>query len=226
MKLSVIVPVYNEHETVLTLLSKLKAVGIEKEILVIDNCSTDGTRELLGSLDDSALTILFQPRNYGKGTSVRKGIAESRGDYVVMQDADLEYDPQDLVRLLEVAEAGHPVVFGSRLLNASTESKGESPFYLGRLFVSLVFRFLYFCPMTDVATCYKFMRSDVAKALNLKSRGFDLDFEIAAKLRKAGHEIHEVPISYYPRSRKQGKKLRARDGLRALWTLLRYRFAD
>lgn len=223
-KLTVIIPVYNERVTFPTLLARVQAVAIDKEILVVDNCSTDGTRELLQQLSGERLKVVLQPQNFGKGMSVRTGIERAQGEYLIVQDADLEYNPQEIRRLLERAEAGAPVVFGSRLLG----EKPVVPFShaLGRDFLNFLFRLLYGASITDVATCYKLMRTDIAQSLTLRSTGFDLDYELSAKLRKAGYPIVEVPVSYRPRTLKEGKKLRWTVGLQALWVLLKYRLVD
>lgn len=227
MKLTVIIPVYNERGTILELLSRVQAVGIEKEILIIDDGSTDGTRELLRTVSAPDVEVFYHPRNQGKGASVRTGIARARGEYVIVQDADLEYDPGDYSRLLTAAEThGWPVVFGSRLRPDADNREWSRWFRFGRRFLTWVFRVLYRCAVTDVATCYKLMRTEVVQRLRLRSSGFDLDFELPAKLCRAGVPIHEAPINYYPRSMAQGKKIRARHGLSAVYTLIKYRFVD
>ncbi len=228
MKLSVIIPVYNEQNTFRTLFEKVQAVDVDKEIIIVDNCSTDGTREILSELSSNRnerLRIVLQPQNYGKGTSVRVGIQLADGKYLIVQDADLEYDPQDYPKLLAAAEEGkHPVVYGSRLMAMGVQEHKSPLFYFGRTFLSDVFSLLYGQRITDVSTCYKLIRTDVAQSLPLKCCGFDLDFEISAKLARRGYHIHEVPISYHPRTVAEGKKLRLRDGWIALWTLVRCRF--
>jgi glycosyltransferase involved in cell wall biosynthesis len=228
MKLSVIIPVYNEQNTFRTLFEKVQAVEVDKEIIVVDNCSTDGTRDVLSELSSNRgepLRIVLQPQNYGKGTSVRVGIQLADGKYLIVQDADLEYDPQDYPKLLQAADEGaRAVVYGSRLMAMGVQEHKSPLFYFGRTFLSDVFSLLYGQRITDVSTCYKLIRTDVAQSLNLKCSGFDLDFEISAKLARRGHRIHEVPISYNPRTAAEGKKLRLRDGWTALWTLVRCRF--
>jgi glycosyltransferase involved in cell wall biosynthesis len=223
-KLTVIIPVYNERQTFPTLLARVQAVDIDKEILVVDNCSTDGTRELLQQLSGERLEVVLQPRNFGKGMSVRTGIKRARGEYLIVQDADLEYNPEEIRSLLERAEAGAPVVFGSRLLGGKPVVPLSHA--LGRDFLNLLFRVLYGARITDVATCYKLMRTDIAQSLTLRSTGFDLDYELPAKLCKAGYPIVEVPVSYRPRTLAEGKKLRWTVGFRALWVLLKYRLVD
>lgn len=222
-KLTIIIPVYNEAETFPVLFERVRALPVDKEILVIDNVSTDGTREQVAALaDQPGVRVVLQEANLGKGNSVRTGIGLAQGEYLVIQDADLEYEPTEILDLLALAEAGHDAVFGSRLLR----NPPPVPFHhaLGRDLLNLVFRLLYRARVTDVATCYKLLRTRIAQALPLTSLGFDLDYEIACRLRRRGVEIVELPITYRPRTIAEGKKLRWTDGLRALWTLLRFRF--
>ena len=241
MKLSVLMPVYNERATWRRILELVEAVEIDKEIIIVDNRSTDGTREELAellasgkagdALSDCRLRVVLQPQNLGKGSSVRRALELARGEFVVVQDADLEYDPHDYLNLLAAAErgGGRTAVFGTRLLRGSAARRGmpKTSFYYGRIGLSLAFRTLYGTPLSDVATCYKLLQREVAQSLNLRGSGFELDFEIPAKLRRRGVRIVEVPISYHPRTEIEGKKIRAgRDGLRALWTLVKYRFVS
>jgi glycosyltransferase involved in cell wall biosynthesis len=255
MKLSVLMPVYNECATLREILKRVGDVPIEKEIVLVDNCSTDGTREMLqemlargeavpGETIDSEVAVdhwgtvvrvILQERNKGKGSSVRRALAASRGEWIIVQDADLEYDPQDYLKLLAAAQKweaapgrkGRDVaVFGTRLSRGSVARRNQlqDAFLLGRIGLSVAFRVLYATSLSDVATCYKLMRRRVAQSLDLQANGFDLDFEIAARLRRRGVRIVEVPISYQPRGKGEGKKIRAvQDGSRALWTLLKYR---
>ena len=160
---------------------------------------------------------------------MRRALQLARGEWVIVQDADLEYDPQDYLKLLAVAEKGknRQAVFGSRLIRGSEarSQQTRTPFYYGRIGLSLLFRVLYASPLSDVATCYKLMRRDLAQSLPLRGSGFELDFEIPARLRRRGVRIYEVPVSYHPRTELEGKKIRVvHDGLRAAWTLLKYRF--
>jgi len=223
MKLSVIMPVYNERSTVLEVLDRVRAVPVEKEVIIVDNLSTDGTRELLEQLELPQVRVVFQAANMRKGNSVKRGIAAAAGEFLVIQDADLEYDPQDHVALLAAAEADDVVAaFGSRPLGA--EARGtrlpSTVFGIGRSWITSYFRLLYGSRLTDIATCYKLMRTEVARSLDLQRDGFDLDFEIACKLtrlaRLTGKRLAEVPIFYAPRTVAQGKKIRWQDGLPAL----------
>ena len=228
MKLSVIMPAYNERDTILTALERVKAVEIEKEIIVVDNCSTDGTRELLRQIDDDDIPstgsghcrIIFQPQNYGKGTSIRTAIPYCTGDYTIIQDADLEYDPQDWHTLVDLAlEEDLDAVYGSRVLGGPKAI--YTHFYWGVSFLTFLTNLLFRANLTDVATACKMVRTSVFQELKLNCAGFDLDFELTDKLLKNGYQIVEVPVSYNPRSFEEGKKIRAKDGLKALYTILR-----
>jgi len=222
LKLTIVIPVYNERGTVMTVLEKVKALPVSKEIIVIDNLSTDGTRELLETVSDPEIRVVLQSKNLGKGTSVKLGFAMAKGEWVIIQDADLEYEPSDILRLLEHAEkTGEVAVFGSRLLTGNPQ--GMLAFYIGRVVLNLIFRLLFGAKTTDVATCYKLVRSDIAKRLRLRCSGFDLDFELASALRRLGYNIAEVPITYRPRTIAEGKKIRPMDGVKAIATMLRVR---
>ncbi|HAZ64770.1 MAG TPA: glycosyl transferase [Armatimonadetes bacterium] len=219
--LSVIVPVYNEVATLPTVLDAVRALPVDLELIVIDNVSTDGTRELVASLaSEPRTTVYLQPENLGKGSSVRVGLALARGRWTVVQDADLEYRPSDLLGLLARAqECPGAAVFGSRLL----ATKPDVPWHhaLGRDLLNALFRWLYRARLTDVATCYKLVPTAAAQSLVLSALGFDLDYELPARLRQAGVEIVELPVWYDPRTLAEGKKLRWTAGLDALGALLR-----
>ena len=249
-KLTVIIPCFNERRTILEIIRRVNALPVPKEVIVVDNCSTDGTRDLLlgcrtgsGPLPErsdvpgllptipgqrivaaAGFALVLQPRNFQKGMSVRTGIALAEGEYVVCQDADLSITRPDLLRLLEHAErTGAAAVFGSRL--AGARHAPVDAFQFGRVALTRLFRLLYGGEVTDVATCYKLMRTAVARSLELKTSGFDLDFEIPARLRRRRYRIEDVSISYSPRTRAEGKKIRWRDGLSAAWTMLECRVA-
>ena len=223
MKLSVIMSAYNERDTILTALERVKAVEIEKETIIVDNFSTDGTRELLQRIDDDDIRIIFQPENYGKGTSIRTAIPYCTGDYTIIQDADLEYDPQDWHKLVDVAlEKDLDAVYGSRVLGGPKAI--YTHYYWGVGFLTFLINLLFGANLTDSATACKMVRTKVLQELKLTCAGFDLDFELTDKLCKNGYEIIEVPISYNPRSFEEGKKIRGKDGLKALFTILRDRF--
>ena len=231
MKLSVIVCVFNERETILELLNRVQqadlGAGWECEVIVVDNHSTDGTRELLQQLKAtlrSDLTVIFQTQNLGKGNSVRAAIPLCSGDFCITQDADLEYHPRHFARMLRYAnEHGLDVVYGSRVLGGGRYHSYAVNYWAVRLLTALT-NVLFSVSYTDVATNYKLMRTSVLKSLHLTCSGFDLDFELSNKLALATRKIGEVPIDFEPRTFAQGKKIRARDGMRAFLVILRDRF--
>jgi dolichol-phosphate mannosyltransferase len=227
MKLSIIVCTYNEQPTIQTVLDRIQAVDfgpdVDTEILVIDNCSTDGTRDILKAVTASNVKVIYQPQNMGKGMSIRTGIDHMTGDYGVIQDADLEYHPNELPKLLvEALKHDAAAVFGSRVLGGHAKYKYAYA-YFGVRVMSKVTNRLFGSRLTDVATAIKMVRSDVFKSLNLVCTGFDLDFELVDKILLAGHTIREVAIDYVPRTYEEGKKIQVTDGLRGLLIMLRDR---
>ncbi len=227
MKLSIIICTLNERDTVLTVLDRVRGVdlgaGWEKEIILVDNFSTDGTRELLQNLNPSGARVIFHPRNLGKGTSVRTAIQHCTGDYAIIQDADLEYDPADYWLYLEAVEESQPAaVYGSRMLGGRARYEYVAN-YLGVRFLTWLTNTLYGSRLTDVATGAKMVRMDVLRSLKLTGSGFDLDFELTDKILRAGYEIVEIPASYQPRTVAEGKKIRPWDGLGALKVIIRDR---
>jgi dolichol-phosphate mannosyltransferase len=221
-KLSVIMPVYNERSTALRVLDRVLAVPIHKEVILVDNCSTDGTRDILSSIHAEQVRVILHPANLGRGTSVRTGLEYCSGDYTITQGADLEYDPEEWPLLIEKALAGDlDAVFGSRTLGGRRVYIYAQNYY-GILFFNALINLLYGSHYTDSGTECKMIRTPVYRALGLQCSGFDLDFEICARLALHGCAYGEVPISYHPRSMAQGKKLRA---VAALRVVLRERFA-
>ncbi len=226
-KLSVIICCYNERATIRQVIDRTAAVdlgpGWTREILVIDNFSTDGTREILQQIDDPQVRVILHERNKGKGMSIRTGIEHMTGDYMIIQDADAEYDPAEHTRFcLHADETGAAAIFGSRVLGGQVRYKYAHA-YLGVRVLTAMTNLLFGGRLTDVATATKMVRADVVKSLNLTTTDFNLDFELPDKILLAGHEIVEIPISYSPRTYEEGKKIKARDGLRALLTMLRDR---
>ena len=228
-KLSVIVPVYNERNTVVEVLRRMRAVelpdGIDREIIVVDDGSDDGTRDVLNQLRDSTVRILAHPGNRGKGAAVRTGIDVASGDYVLIQDADLEYDPEDWPKLIAPVIRGRAqVVYGSRF----TGERRNMLFlhWIGNRMLSFVTNVLYNTTLSDMETCYKLVDRELLCSLGLRANRFDLEPEITAKILKRRIRIYEVPISYTGREFDEGKKITWRDGFAALWTLAKYRFAD
>lgn len=231
MKLSVIIPVYNERNTLPALLEKVEAVvlsGFEKEIILVDDGSVDGTRawlEQYAKRPGSGVTVLFHDKNCGKGAALRTGFVKATGDWVIVQDADLEYDPNDYARLLDLAvRENRLVVFGSRLLEASNKRHASFAAYVGARTLTFLTNLLYGTRLTDEATCYKLFRRDLLNDLDLRCRRFEFCPEVTAKIARRGIDIKEVPIHYYPRSRSEGKKISYPDFFSAVWTLVRERF--
>ncbi|MDH4223412.1 MAG: glycosyltransferase family 2 protein [candidate division Zixibacteria bacterium] len=227
MKLSIIIPVYNEKGTILQILEKIMKLPLDKEILIVDDFSTDGTRDVLRNYpQDKNIRIIFHEENSGKGSAIRTALSYVTGEVVVIQDADLEYDPADFLNLLKpILEEKAKVVYGSRLLNFDNE-RSYFRYFMGGKILTLLTNLLYGSKITDEPTCYKMFKTEVIKSLNLNCKRFDFCPEVTAKIRKKGIEIMEVPIRYIPRKIKQGKKIRWKDGVEAIWTLLKYRFRD
>ncbi len=227
MKLSIIICAYNEEATILQVLARVHRVdlldGWEREVIVVDNASTDSTPALLRAIDYEDTQVIFQPRNMGKGTSIRTAIPHCTGDYVFIQDADLEYDPGDYPRFLARAEEDRPAaIFGSRTLGGRAIYEYAAN-YWGVRFLTWLTNLLYGADLTDVATASKMVRADALNKLKLTGRGFDLDFELPDKLLRAGYDIVEIPIHYQPRTLEEGKKIRPWDGLWALRVIIRDR---
>ena len=223
--LSVIIPCFNERRTILAVLERVQRVDIRKEVIVVDDGSSDGTRELLAHLNGlcAGVKVLFHEQNRGKGAAIRTGLEQATGEIVIIQDADLEYDPEEYHTVVGPIAAGRAeVVYGSRNLRRNDYS--SLAFYWGGRLLTLVANVLYGARLTDEATCYKAFLRPVVQSLKLEATGFEFCPEVTAKLLRSGHAIHEVPITYHPRSREEGKKITARDGFLALWTLLKYRF--
>lgn len=228
MKLSIVIPVFNEKATLEQLLTNVKAVaGVDKEIILVDDYSTDGTLEILETLKtkDPTLIVLYHEINKGKGAALRTGFKHTTGDYVIVQDADLEYDPQDYLKLLRALEEDNAeVVYGSRFSGVYEDM--SSLHYWGNKFLTLVTNLMFGVMLTDMETCYKLIPGDFARSLNIKSNRFNFEPEITAKILKSGKRIREVPISYKGRSFSEGKKISWKDGLSALITLVKHKFVD
>lgn len=226
--LSIIVPVFNEEKTVVPLLKKVdkvKLMGLKKQIVVVDDGSTDGTKAQLKKVRIPGMEIHYHPVNRGKGAAIRTAIPHTKGDYVVVQDADLEYDPSDYEKLLgPLLEGKADAVYGSRFMG--THQAFVLTHYLGNIFLSSVTTVLYGTVLTDMETCYKVFKGDILRGLTLRSNRFEFEPEVTAKLLKRGLKLYEMPISYHGRGFSEGKKITWRDGFVALWTLLRYRFWD
>jgi glycosyltransferase involved in cell wall biosynthesis len=227
-RLSVVVPVYNEKSTLSELLSRVeRAEPADKEIVVVDDGSTDGSRDLLAAYEERpGYQVIYQESNRGKGAAVRRGFAAARGRVVVVQDADLEYDPAEYLKLIEPIESGlADAVFGSRFLGGPHRVL-YFWHYQGNRLVTLLSNALTNLNLSDMETCYKAIRRETLEKLKLKSDRFGFEPEITAKLARAGARIYEVPISYHGRTYAEGKKITWRDGLAAVYWILRYRVAD
>ncbi len=226
MKLSVIIPVYNELPTIKILLERVQAVKLDKEIIIVDDFSTDGTQQILKGLSGDNLTIEYHQRNQGKGIAIQTALKRVSGDIVIIQDADLEYDPQDYPILIKpIVEKGADVVYGSRFLGSHRVFMFWH--YVGNKFLTTVSNVLFDTMLSDMETGFKVFKTEVIRGLNLKSKGFSIEPEITAKVFKnKRYKVFEVPITYDGRGYAEGKKITWRDGITALYTLLKYRFMD
>jgi glycosyltransferase involved in cell wall biosynthesis len=227
MKLSVLIPVYNESRTIDQILRQVSGVPIEKEILVVDDGSVDGTREILARWDGRAgVRVILHPQNLGKGRAVRTALEAARGEILVIQDADLEYDPAEYSVLLRPIEGGRAdVVYGSRFFGSSERRVQFFWHTVGNRLLTLISNVFTNLNLTDMATCYKAFHRRVVPSLDLESKRFGVDAEFTVKVARGGFRIFEVPISYFGRSRAEGKKIRLKDGFSALAALAKHSFA-
>jgi glycosyltransferase involved in cell wall biosynthesis len=231
MKLSIIVPAYNERAFISQLLQQVDAVrlpGIEKEIIVVDDCSTDGTREALAAEADKGRRVFYHPVNRGKGAAIRTGLEQASGDIILIQDADLEYDPQDYPILLKPILSGDAdVVYGSRFKGGGAQRVLYYWHSVGNNVLTTLSNMLSDLNLTDMETCYKVFRAEVIKGISLRSDRFGFEPEVTMKIaRNKGWRVYEVPISYRGRTYEQGKKIGMKDGFSALWVMARARFLD
>jgi glycosyltransferase involved in cell wall biosynthesis len=225
LKLTVIIPAFNERGTIGEVIERVRGVELDLDIIVVDDGSTDGTRQILADVVWPNVRAFYHEKNSGKGTAIRTGVQHAIGDYVIIQDADLEYDPREYPKLLAPLASGQAdVVYGSRFRGSL---KRMSPVqWLGNRFLTVVTNLLYGVALSDMETCYKVVPTAIVSQLNLRSRGFEFEPEITAKLLRRGYRILEVPITYVARNASQGKKIDWRHGWPALKTLVKYRFFD
>jgi len=223
---SVVMPAYNERQTIDEIVRRVLAVPLRIELLVVDDCSTDGTRERLQALQrELGFTLLLQTKNAGKGAALRAGFAQVRGDIALVQDADLEYSPEEYPLLVElICDGRADVVYGSRFLGRHRVFLFVH--YMGNRLLTLMTNILYNTMLTDMETCFKAMRVEVLRSMTLRSNRFGIEPEITAKIFKRGYRVYEVPITYDGRGYDEGKKITWRDGIVAIWTLIKYRFTE
>jgi glycosyltransferase involved in cell wall biosynthesis len=224
--LSVVMPVFNERATIREIVGRVLSVPLRLELIVVDDASTDGTRDMLRELQaERGFKLLLQDRNQGKGAALRRGFAEVTGDIVVIQDADLEYSPEEFPGLIElICEGRADVVYGSRFLGRHRVFLFTH--YAGNKLLTLITNVLYNTILSDMETCYKAMRTEVIRSFSLQSNGFGIEPELTAKIFKRKYRVYEVPITYDGRGYEEGKKITWRDGVVALWVLLKYRFSE
>jgi glycosyltransferase involved in cell wall biosynthesis len=219
-------PAFNERNTIEQIIRRVLAVNLRVQLIVVDDASTDGTSEILQGLQaELGFTLIRQPRNAGKGAALRRGFDAVTGDIVVIQDADLEYSPEEFPELIALIRQGRAdVVYGSRFLGRHRVFLLTH--YLGNRLLTFIANVLYNTMLTDMETCYKVMRIDVLRSMTLKSNGFGIEPEITAKVFKRGYRVYEIPITYDGRGYDEGKKITWRDGVVAVWVMLKYRFSE
>lgn len=227
MKISVIIPVFNEGKIIREVIKKVQGVDIEKEIIIVDDGSTDTTREILHSIKEDNIKIIFHAKNLGKGEALKTGFSYAKGDIIIPQDADLELNPKEYNSLIEpILEGYADVVYGSRFAGGRPRSVYMLLNKLGNSFLTLLTNIIYNTSLTDMETCYKVFKKEILKDIKIKSRDFTIEPEITAKIFKKRYRVCEVPISYYRRDYSEGKKIKWWHAISAVWALIKYRFTD
>jgi len=231
MKLSIIIPVFNEKNTILEIIKQVESVDLPvvKEMVIVDDCSTDGTADILKGLDANKYRIIFKTKNEGKGAALKDGFLRATGDIFIIQDADLEYNPQEYKKLLQPILNGRAdVVYGSRLLSGEAKRVLFFWHYLGNIFLTLLSNLLTGLTLTDMETCYKAFRKEVVDSFKdkLKSKRFGIEPELTARMARGHWRVYEVGISYYGRDYREGKKINWRDGLAAIWHIIKFNLFD
>ena len=225
LKISIIIPCYNEQAFIKSVIERVRAVKLSKEIIIVDDCSHDGTREILKSLEGDVDRIIYQEKNLGKGASIRAGLRHATGDVVVIQDADLEYDPGELINLLQPIQDGvADVVYGSRFMGGQPHRVLFFWHYVGNKFITMLSNMSTNLNLTDVETCYKVFRREILQKITLEEDGFGFEIEVTSKIARLHCRIYEMGISYYGRSYAEGKKINWKDGLWALFCIVKYWF--
>ncbi|MFH1612144.1 MAG: glycosyltransferase family 2 protein [bacterium] len=223
--ISIVIPVFNEKNTILKILEKIQKINLEKEIIIVDDGSTDGTKEILQNIKENNIKILYHSKNQGKGAALKTGFNEVKGDIIIIQDADLEYDPENYFILIKPIKEGYAdAVYGSRFLGIHRVFLIWH--YLGNKFLTGITNILYNTTLSDMETGAKVFKTEIIKNITIKSKKFDIEPEITAKILKQNIRLYEVPISYYGRDYKEGKKITWKDGIKAIYVLIKYRFFD
>ncbi len=221
--ISVIIPVYNEKETITEILRHVNEVDIDKEIIIVDDCSTDGSREIISSIHENNVKVIFNEQNNGKGSVLRQGIKAATGDIIIIQDADLEYNPSEYPKLIQPILDGYAdVVYGSRFIGSSAHRVLYYWHYVGNKFLTLLSNMCTNLNLTDMETCYKTFRREIIQNIKLEENGFGFEPEVTAKIARTGCRVYEVGISYHGRTYKEGKKIGFKDGLVAVWCIVKY----
>jgi len=225
--LSVVMPVFNEKDTIQEIIKKVSQVDIDKEIIIVDDASTDGARQILQGLKQDGVKVFFHERDLGKGKALKTGFKEASADIIIIQAADLEYDPKEYLRLIEPIAQGHAdVVYGSRLSGGMPQRVYMFWHKVGNNFLTFLTNILYNTTLSDMETGYKVFKKEVIANIDIKSRDFTVEAEITAKIFKQKYRVYEMPISYYGRNYSEGKKIRWYHGISAIIALIRYKFTD